>query len=983
MSTNSKDQEDKFLLCFADILSLFRRAKFKILACALGVGALGAFCALLMPIRYQAEGTFREKGVRSNNFSTSVLQLLGGGSPVGGESEAASLMTSRKILKDVVDNLHLQAHLTAISDIETTPKLIKNNLMIAWASTFSSSPKPVLKDFCCPLKVDALQFTGEIPRVLWIDLQEDGKYEAFDLLNSKASMGWGKLGEPFQLEDLSVTLVSSDSAQPIKAQAFSLVVNSLENTVKQLCSILKVEPTKLDKSLLALKCEHRNRHQASEIVNAVMDSYQNYLKNYHTEVALSQLDYLSQRRDQLRTNLVSLMQKHADNLATDLYDSGFIESEKEMEFLAKNQHEYKRKLLDNELEIKRLKNIQPGNLAYYNRYSQNEGDPTIINSILSEMRDLKQTRDSLEIELQKKALFQSANIQQSFEIQLNELKEVQEYLAEVKEIVSQYEQGYLPNLNSKLVNDSRFLLKGWIERLQHAAQEHPNNWKVTNENFKFYLNNLERLFGVHERILQERLTHQQNPSGEYQGISLEMATNLYLDYSRQLIQMEGTIRQNLFFINQIEDPNFEVSSLSSGLTDPISMAMIHKASELILNLRDENNQSIREQERIKSELQLQRTFLTMHLKQMVQLMELNKQLINEKVFALQTVSLELVHQRVSLLEKNLQDYLKARLDNLQQERNLIKRQLENIHGEMALLPKKWVSEKLVTQEVDVNRRIVEEIVKLVESKNISHKLEVIQSAPVDPAISPVHPLRPKVILWGIIGFILGGFMGSSLILARTLSKGLRVSLQNLEIIGYHIAGELKSGSSPKFQEANFATLRRLQAYFDRLPQKEDASASKNGQILLLVEGQGPRYANDLADLLMKKGRRVLTLDLNFKESKTHPSTGLLQYLQGEIATPPIQASAHGDWIAAGGTSSFAIELLGSPSFQKLLEQLKQRYDWILAITPALPCSVETESLLNLFPNAAVTLKEERTADLNVFNHFLDQGSRLSFMIDTN
>lgn len=984
----NKDQEDKFLLSFADILSLFRQSKAKILACAFVMGLAGVIFALLSPIRYQAEGTFREKGVKTPHFASStssLLQLLGGG-PAGTESEATSLMKSRKILQNVIEDLQLQANLQALPDIESYPKLIMRNLKLTWAATFSRSPKPVLKDLACPLKIEAFQYPGELPLALFLKLQEDGRYEVFDLFNSKQSVGWGKLGEPFQFEQLSITLLPADANQPLKSQSYCLTVSSLNDTAKDLCKVLKVDAGKLDKSLLTLKCEHRDRFKASQIVNAIMSSYQSYLKNYHADMALTQLDYLNQRRDQLTQNLIQLMGKHADYLANDLYNSGFIESDKEMEFLARSQHEYKQKLLDNELEIKRLTNIEPANLAYFDRHSHHDGDSTIINGILAEMRSLKQQRDSLEIELQKKAARQGGDIQLSFDQQLGELKEIQQYLKEVREIADQYEQGHWPDSHFKLLNDPRFLLRSWLDHLQNLQHNYAHNWQEASDSFKFYLNNIERLFGVYERILQERLTHQQNPSGEYQGISLEVATELYLDYSKQLIQMEGAIRQNLFFIHQIEDPNFEITSLSSGLTDSVSNAIIHKSSELILNLRDQNNQSVREQERIKSELNLQRTFLISHLQQMVQLMELNKQLIDEKIFALQNVSLEMIHQRISLFEKNLQDYLDSRLDNLKQERALIKRHLERIHSEMALLPQKWVSEKLIIQEVDTNERIVEEIVKLVESKNISHKLEVIQSAPVDTALPPVRPLTPKVILWGIAGFLLGGFMGLGFAISKTLNKGVKVSKQNLELMGYHVSGELSSPlsspSNPKLQEANFNTLRRLQVYFTTHSLAEPFSNQERKR-LLLVEGEGPHYASELADLLIKKGYRVLTLDLNFKEKASHSLPGLLQYLQGEISTPPIQKGAHGDWIPAGGASTFVTELIGSPAFAQLLEQLKLHYDWILAASPASPCSVEVESLLKLFPYAAITLKKERTEELSLYERLLEESPshKLTFILD--
>lgn len=968
---DNKNHDEKTLISFSDVLSILRRYRKKILFCALAFGMVGALWALVRPIRFQAEGTFREKGIKQSslNQSSSLAQLLGNAGGLGTESEAASLMLSRVILKEVIEQLHLQANLQAYPDIESTSKLAKRNVSLALAS-FKNISQPVLEELCCPLKIDAFNYTGEIPLDLKLMLTEDGHYDVLDA-SSDEIIGHGQLGKPFQFRELIFTLVSSDS-KPIIAQSFSLHADSLSNTTKTLAKILTIEPTKLDKSLLKIKYEHRNRHIASAVVNAVMDSYQSYSKKYHTDMAMGQLDYLSQRRDQLTQNLTDLMHKHADFLSNDLYGSGFIESNKEMDFLARSQHEYKRKLLDNELEIKRLAHIKLDEFSHFERYSANDGDPTIINNIFSETRSLKHQRDALEIEIQKKTNAQGANLRPYFEQQLNELNEVQQNLAELHEISEQFQKGDFSNRHSKLFNDPRYLLKAWFEGFQNVQVDNPKKLQETQESIQFYLNNLERLFSVHERILQERLTHQQNPAGEYQGISLDVATDLYRDFSKQLIQMESTIRQNTFFIRQIEDPNFEITSLSAGLNDPISSEMIQKAGQLILNLRDQNNQSIREQERIKEELNLERTFLNLHLQQMVQLMELNKQLIDEKIFALQNVSLELIHQRISLLEKNLQDFLHSRLNNLEQERALIKRHLENIHAEMAQLPQKWVSEQLLTQEVTTNHLIVEEIAKLVETKNISHNLEVIQSAPVDLALPPVHPLTPKILILGILGLIMGAFLGACFALAQSFGQGLRISLCYLEQMRCHVSGKLTSPLSldgKHLSPSNMETLRRLQVYFDSVCTQDSTFRLAENKLLLLVEGEGPHYAPLLANLLTKRGGHVLTLDLNFQDSK-NVSPGLLQVLNGELKNPLIQQGENGDWIAAGGETSFASEMIASVAFQKLIGQLHSQYDWIIAFSRATPTSVEAESLIPQFPFAAMTLKDEKIEELHFYLQFL-------------
>ena len=82
-------------------------------------------------------------------------------------------------------------------------------------------------------------------------------------------------------------------------------------------------------------------------------------------------------------------------------------------------------------------------------------------------------------------------------------------------------------------------------------------------------------------------------------------------------------------------------------------------------------------------------------------------------------------------------------------------------------------------------------------------------------------------------------------------------------------------------------------------------------------------------------------------------------------------------------NSFASEMMSSSAFQKLIEQLRQRYDWILAVTNAPVCSVDTEILLPLFPYVAVTLRQANVKEINVYTRFLKQNPnrKITFILD--
>ncbi len=966
-----KNGEEKLLITFSDIITLFKQSKFRIMRWAVYLGVLGALFALIQPIRYRAEATFREKSMKSGGVSNSILQLFGSQGSGSQEHEATSLIKSRKIMQEVIEKLHLQATIEQKCKEEHLTQRIRRNLKISLAS-FTQSPQPVLEDPSCVIKIDALEYNGEIPLNFLVDLKERGIFEVHDGRDYKIIYGKGRLGVPFKIEHLNFTLIAEKEG-PVDPQLFSLKILPMKDTANQLCKILQIENEKTDKGVLKLFFDHRNRQKATDFVNHTMDCYQNYLKANHDKIARMQLDYLHLRQSELASNLNTIMQKHASFLANDLYNSGFIDSDKEMDFLAKSQHEYREKLLKNELEIKRLENLQP-NTIFDNE--KGFGDAPLINTILIGIRELKQRRDGLEIEIQKKGASRSDDLRQSFDNQIRELEEVQDYTADLQDTIDRFHQ-HLPPNPSALLNDPRFLMRGWFDRLEILERTDPVEWQKSRESFQFYLNNIERLFNVHEKILLERLTHQQNPTGEYQGVDIRVAEELYIDYSKRLIQLESTIRQNLFFIKQIEEPNFEITSLSSELKDPISQDMILRASQLVLTLKDQNNQSIKEQERLKDELHLQRTFLTLHLQQMVELMQLNKVLIEEKIFALQNVSLELIHQNISLQENTLIDYVESRLENLRRERQLIKQHLRQIHKEMEGLPNKWIAEQLIQQEVATNQLIVEEIAKMVESKNITHNLEVIQSAPIDIAIPPVHPIAPNLLFSTLLGGFFGCLMGSGLVLGSTLRKGLKASAENLKLAGYHVSGHLSS-SIPSLQGDNLETLRRLHGYIDPPNNSSQPPASKK---LLLIEGKGPEFSSDLAELLKKRNKKIILLDLNFDQSSEESSKGLLQYLEGSIPFPVVHATPYGDKIEAGGFSAYSIESLSTSLFKKLLDQLETRYDWVIAYSRMSPLSAEAESLAPLFSAVAVTLKEEKIDALNFYERFIQNDeTKVSFIL---
>lgn len=952
--------EDKFLVSLSDITSLFKKNKWKIISFGCLTAFLGLFYSLTRPIRYESEGTFRERSIRSGQVSSFAQMFLGDGFNSSSDNEAQSLIKSRKLMRQVIKNMNLQAELFFKCNEEGVLKRVKNNLKIEWAK-FKNKPYPVLVDPSCLVLAENIAYDGEVPIFLDFVLEKDNRYK---ILEDKKQVGFISLGEKFGNATYSFSLKRPTSSTELPKE-FKMVIWPIDDLATKLSKILEIGPQKNDKSVLMITYQDRDRHFAAKIVNNVMENYQDYLQERHDYEANIQMDYLERRRNESIDSLKKLMKEHAEFLSSDATQMGFIDSRNEMDFLVRSQHDLKEKLLANELEIKRLNNLKPNQYAHFDQYSYRDGNPANINTILSEIRNLKQERDRVELAIKSNNQFNGIELEDSFHQQLSELKKVQQQKQELEQIARFHQTGEPYDPDISLLQDPRFLVVNWMHKLISPPFGEETESDQAQKEFLSYLNNLKHLFNVHEKIIHDRLTHQQKTSDEYLGINLNTAHELYLEYSKRLNDEESKIRQTFYFLKQMEeDPGFEISSLSSLLTDHVSNVMITRSSEYLLQLKDEKNQSLREQTRLKQELELQKTFLILHLKQVIKLMELNKKLYNEKIYALQNAHLELVHQQISLLEKNLDDYVKSRLDNLEQERLIVHQHLKDIQREMAALPQKWVAERLIEQQVDTNQSIVKEIAKIVESKTISHNLDIIQSSPIDLAIAPIHPKAPSMLAYALIGGFFGVFAFSGFILARSLKEGISVSSENLRGLGFSVAGRLSPESCTKhlLGDSDLNTLRRINAYF------ELAMDKSNDHTLLLIEGRGPDYSENLAHLFFKKGWRVLLLDLDFDRSMGDNQRGLLQYLEGEIKEIPIISTSYGDYISSGGggQNRFVVEIVSSELFLALLEKLKKEYDCIIAVSHALPISAEAEGLCKLFSNICLSMKDETVDELDFY-----------------
>lgn len=972
MHGNHPKEDDK-LISLADIFAICKRQKFKIVNSMVFFAFLCLFFALISPVQYVAKGSFKEKSNSSGGISQS---LTAGnffvGTSLGGSkgSETISLMKSKKLLERVIKILGLQASIEKRQFQIPYLNTIKDNIKVEHAY-FKNRLGPVLEDPNQSLMITDVQYEGELPIGLKLLFFGDDDYQ---VMKDQEQIGNGKIGIPFQRPDFSFVILHTDS-NSLKGNEFIVNILPLGAVVDIISKRLIVESDKFDKNLLNIKFTHREREIAVKVVNTLMTVYQNYLSEEQGRVAGEQINYLQKRQDEIGSKLKSMMEAYALNISSDMSTTGFSDSNRAMEYLAGIQNHYKNKLLEIDFEVKRLQNAQKEGYGYYENYTS-RGDSLVINKLLNEIRDLKQYRDTIDLALRNFSDEENFISHTLFNEQVQRLDEIRKCQTEIQSILVDLKDQKLPMAPQMLADGSKYVAQNWhgvLSEKKIAWEKAPvelkaeklNEFTACQDHYFTYLKNLQNLFNVHEKIIEERLAHQQGLQAEFQGMDIESARDLYVRLKIQFNEVETEIRQHQFIVDQMQDPHFEYSSLSQVLKDRVSEEMILQTSRLTLALKDENNRSQREQERLNAEIQLQKSFLLIHLKQMVELLKLKQMVLKEKIKMLQNEMLGVVQQKISILEKHIEDYIIIRLKDLKQEQMIIQQYQQDLKKEMGDLPKKWVAEKLIDLQMNMNQHMVEDVTTFVESKNISHNLETIQSAPVDKAFLPIHPLRPHLILFFVVGAVLGTLLSISFFVFKEVFRGLSVTRTNLIAAHQHVSGNLSKRCNKDFFEhpsdADMETLRKVIGFLD------ESDFVYGGQSLLIIQGQGEDYSKALCKLLAKSCKKVLLMSVSFDAPVPSDQVpGLLQFLEGEAEEPVIQSEEYFDYLSSGGVSRLGTELIGSPAFTGLLDKLRSQYDWVVAISSAMPATVQAQRLIKYFDLVAVTLKEERIIDVNEY-----------------
>jgi hypothetical protein len=408
------------------------------------------------------------------------------------------------------------------------------------------------------------------------------------------------------------------------------------------------------------------------------------------------------------------------------------------------------------------------------------------------------------------------------------------------------------------------------------------------------------------------------------------------------------VRELFFLMEQMGRTDFEMSSLCGVIDDGVTRDIVNKASIISLQLKDENNRSQREQERLLEALQTQKSFLSHHLLQTCDLKRLRIKLLGDKISSLQ-------QQTLSLLAT---------------EKYLLGNKLGELNEKMSDLPEKWRRESLLLLKKQLGAAMIEGISQLAETKSLSQHMFQVNSRPLDRAFPPLKLQSKHLFLLSSVFAVLAAGCCYLLVFCRALCRGFPVSEKILGILGFQASGTLSRDSNTPLAQMgskDLETLRRTASFLE----------TKGPLTAVCIGGNHPDYSLSLAELLAMRGRKTLVIQCAFDQkidsgTDSEGIPGLWQYLQCQETALPLQCHSTYDVLPAGGTLRHGLELISGPRFQHLLAEVKGKYDVVLLSSNAGAVSAEGHALLSLADRAIITVQQEKREELAVYQEWVQQ-----------
>jgi capsular exopolysaccharide synthesis family protein len=267
--------------------------------------------------------------------------------------------------------------------------------------------------------------------------------------------------------------------------------------------------------------------------------------------------------------------------------------------------------------------------------------------------------------------------------------------------------------------------------------------------------------------------------------------------------------------------------------------------------------------------------------------------------------------------------------------------IQQLREQTISLSKQTLELDRLEREYNQNKMFLEDMLARSNEADIASTASLNNVRVIEPARTPSGPYSPNPKRSAIMATVLGLFLGIGLVLGLDfLDHTLRSPDQVERYLGLETLTAL-----PKMKGDD---TRGLRESFQSLRTAVMLAARGEGSHVLMVTSAVPSegkttVAFNLAKVLATGGSRVLLIDADLRKPRLHRMIkaknvrGLTSVVLGERSASEVIHSfpniTNLDLITSGPLPPNPPELFGKQSYQQLLDEAKNNYDWILIDTP--------------------------------------------------
>ncbi|MEM7175473.1 MAG: hypothetical protein AAF443_06085 [Chlamydiota bacterium] len=947
-----KEQQDHHFFVFADFIALAKRSKKQLVFGLCLFAILGMVTSFYFPIQYEAAAIFREENSTYRKQEKSLVsELLDPSRRGSSQSESAALLTSPKILTQVVKNLGLQATVDDCGLLGRIRRRAQDIFLAVKGSPLPERSSFVFRRVACSGKKASYFLLFSSP-------------SRFELQNlNGALLAQGEIGKKVVFKDGSFIVAKTPQNVDL-FHRYRLTFSPLLPLVMQLAQAIEVAPVEKSTSLLELKFSHRTSLVAIDVLNETMASYQRFLIKEHAEFSQETMTYLAKQQAELEKKVDQDWTGYASYLKDNLKEKGFFTVERELELAMGKQRDYAKRLLDLDVEKKRL--VGTASFASANRQFADA-----IIKLQSDLMAMEKKRDAMTIALttEQGLAHSQPNAAPSFET-LNPLCNKVNAFSGAKsrlETVREKKEQLVALIDKVETHCPPYIEAVWSERIAALYPKMPCFEKK--EEATAFLSRQLDLLALEEEICRQQILCPSKQQEEFSGADLKMVEGFYATYVEERDHYQEKIKKLTIAKKQLDRPNFEFGSLVELLPDAGSQEIARKMGELAQSMRNKRHFGAKELDRMERLLEQYQKDLHWHVDQTIALYELRADVLKEKIVTTTHALLNLTNREIALIERELQRKTEAELSQLTAEAHLINQQIDKLKEEMSELPDSWPRERKIDFNTQLNLKMLEKMTELVESKNIEHYLSVARSKPFCLATASLVPTAPPIRFFALLGAAIGLVITWGWLILRAVVKGLPLTFANLALRGY-----------PMFKQATCAS----QAQLEALRRVALFLHQRTGVISCLFERESEDLIR-LARLLARSERRVLVIDLESAQVDSVERPGLFNYLVQKGEEPVIKEEQKVAVLSWGGSPQFQAEWLKTTRFSAYLKRLRIQYDYILVASRVRATTAEAEGLLLFSDTMLITLRSYTSQQLMPYFKWASQqkDQSLGFFIKTH